>query len=189
MSSLNHDLGYVRVSLPLLSNYLLSKDIYWSLGVNPPIRDAGYPQLTLGGIMLALARLEAREASLAQKHEIQIIENNLERIKVKWKVAWQRKAVREFGARLKLWVNFLEDVRDNPQNHCDRYSYEVSRRVMLHLLERDVGDLPASDIELLHGIDELLRAVFIQNGFIWEKEIERGFPRDPYWFLYGRIRG
>jgi len=189
MPSLKHDLGYVQECLTLLNNYLLSKDIYWSLGGSPPDEGPSYPQMTLGGILLALTRLQARKDELVHQSEIQRYENEIAHIKMKWQVAWIRKAKREFSARIKLWRNFLQEYRDDPGNHRDRYSYEVSRRVMLHLLERDAHTMPDEEIEMLNGLDRLLQAIFIEGEFIWDEDLKGGFPRNPYWYLYGWLKG
>ena len=93
-----------------------------------------------------------------------------------------------FRARLKLWSNFLEDHRQNPEANVDRYHYEVTRRVQLHLLQPDADDRYEAEDQLLIGLDVYLKAVFVSNGFIWDQELSDGFPPDPYWYLYGHLK-
>jgi hypothetical protein len=55
MASLEYDLGYLQSALSTLEDYLLSADLYWSIGDNPPKGEPPYPSLTLGNVLLAQA--------------------------------------------------------------------------------------------------------------------------------------
>ena len=92
-------------------------------------------------------------------------------------------------ARLKLWSNFLEDYRQNADANQDRYAYEVSRRVQLQLLQPDADERYEAEDQLLVSLDQFLKAVLITDGFIWDQELADGFPKDPYWYLYGYLKG
>jgi|SRR3990172_3531787 len=188
MPSSESDIGYLQAALPILKDFLLSGDIYWSLGSAPPPGEPAHPQLTLGGVLLTQKRLQARRRAQKAVEPISRLEAELERIQLKMRVSWEQKASREFGARLRLWRDFLVDYRSEPENHADRYAYEVTRRVMLALLEPRSPNLPPAEVELLHGLDELLRAVILRGDFIWEAELAAGFPESIYWYLYGRLR-
>ena len=63
MPTLEYDLGYLRAALTVLDDYLLSADLYWSIGNSPPRGEPPYPSLTLGGVLLAQARAHAHRAS------------------------------------------------------------------------------------------------------------------------------
>jgi hypothetical protein len=103
-------------------------------------------------------------------------------------VAWGQKATVEYHARLTLWRNFLEDYREQPGANADRYPYEVARRVMLHLLEEEAQGIPTAETNLVKAMDKLLQAVFVPGEFIWDPELQGGFPRDTYWYLFGRLK-
>lgn len=186
--SSEYDLSFVSAALPLLEDYLLSKDMYWSLAVKPPAGYPPYPQLTLGGLLLALARLRARQLSSDQSAGLIRLERELEQIRSRWRVAWEKKSQRDFSSRLKMWRDFLEEYRVNPENNYDRYAYEVRKRVMLHLLAGEAGNLPEAELEWLAGLDKLLRAVFVSGDFIWAKDLYGGFPPETYWYLYGQLK-
>ncbi len=189
MPSPQYDLGYLRAGIQILEEYIFSPDIYWSLGISPPSGEPPYPSLTLGGLLLAQARLRSPLAPPEIQRDREALERELERMIQRWPVAWEKKAKREFHARLFLWRDFLEEYRSKPENHLDRYSYEVSRRVMLQLLEPYAPDLPQAEREMLHGLDTWLRAIFVPGEFIWEPGLITVFPSQPYWYLYGRLRG
>ncbi|UCH60423.1 MAG: hypothetical protein JSV61_02820 [Anaerolineales bacterium] len=188
MASIESDIGYVRAALPILKDYLFSNEIYWSLGVAPPPGELAYPQLTLGGILLAHARLQVRRSDPRAVEEYPLLEAELEKIQLQIRVSWEKKCEREFGARLKLWRDYLEEYRSQPENHSDRYAYEVTRRVMLDLLQLFARDLPTAEIKLLQGLDQLLHAVFIPGKFIWEPDLKDGFPKPRFWYLYGDLQ-
>lgn len=191
MPSIEYDLRYLRAGVEALEDYLLSNEIFWPIGAVPPAGDSPYPQLTLGGMMLARARLVARSGSTSmtnpQQVELASLEERMDAARTRWRVAWEGKASKEFGARLNLWRNFLDEYRESPENNADRFSYEVQRRVQLHLLGQE-GAVSPTQVEMLKGLDRLLEAVFIPGGFIWEPELESGFSKEPYWYLYGRLR-
>jgi len=172
-----------------LEDYLLSKDVYWQLGADSPAGEPPFPSLTLGGVLLAQARLKARALDGDLRSRRERINYRIDAIRTKWRAAWEKKAREEFSARLVLWRNFLEEYRLDPESNADRYPYEVSRRVMLDLLEREAGQLLPAEREMVSGLDLVLYANFQSGDFVWEPELAGGFPKDRYNYLYGRLRG
>ena len=176
MTLTGKDRAYLEAGIPELGDYLLSSELYW------PITARGYdlPRLTIGGILLEKTCLEARG------ERIEALVAQLDAVRSKWRVAWEAKAGREVQARLRLWSNFLADYRHNPEGYADAYPHEVRYRVMLHLL---LAELPVSSAEQneLSQLDGVLRASLSPSGFIWEAGLQPGFPREIYWFLYGKL--
>lgn len=176
MNPIKIDKIYVETGIPELGDYLLSQELFW------PISTRGYtvPRLTIGGMLLALARLDAGGA------RTETLWIQLEEVRMKWRVAWETKAGREVQARLRLWSNYLGDYRHAPELHADAYPHEVRYRVMLHLL---LAELPApvNEQEALSQLDNLLRKKLISGTFIWETELSGGFSREVYWYLYGKL--
>ena len=187
MPSPEYDLGYFEAGVDILDRYILSSDIYWPIGARPPGGELPYPQLTLGGLLLAQARLRSRPLSSHLYTKYNSLEGEFNAIRSRWRVAWEDKATNEFHARLFLWRDFLEDYRANHENNLDRYAYEVSRRVMLELLTPDAVQIPQEEVELLEGLDKLLRTVFTPSEFVWDLELAPGFPLQTYWYLYGGL--
>jgi hypothetical protein len=185
--SVEYDFGYLRAAIPILENYLLSKDLYWALADSSPRGSPAYPQLTIGNLLLADARLNARQFSFEIQVELERLDNMLWAIAAKWRQAWQNKSGRDFSARLRLWRDFLEEYRAQPDNHIDRYPYEVGRRVQLELLANQLDEIPAAEHELLAGLDKMLGAVFVPGGFVWDADLVGGFPNPPFWYLYGQV--
>lgn len=188
MSDAEYELRYVKTGLDMLEDYLQSSELYWSTGISARQGQTPYPQMTLGGLLLFMKRASARKLTLAEQAELTGLENRLNTVRTHWRTAWGNKATQAFRARLKLWSNFLEDYRQKPGANNDRFRYEVTRRVQLHLLQPDADDRYEAEDNLLIGLDDFLKAVFIPDDFIWEPELADGFPPDPYWYLYGHLK-
>src|SRR3990172_5406180 len=148
MPTLKYDLGYLRAALTVLDDYLLSADLYWSIGNSPPRGEPPYPSLTLGGVLLAQARAHAHPASGILVGQLAQADEQIKAVRGRWRSAWGRKARRDFHARLNLWRDFLEEYRQNPKANLDRYAYEVRRRAMSHLLYSEADEIPQAEIEL-----------------------------------------
>ncbi len=187
MPTFDYDFRYIRAALDQLDSYLLAKDIYRPIGENPPPGESPYPQLTLGSLLLAKERAQASAQASRQRVDLDRLISELEAIRAKWLSAWRRKATAEFRARLNLWGDFLNEYRQHPDSNEDRYAYEISRRVMLHLLLPDTLDLPTADQKFLTSLDLLLETVLIPGEFIWDEILQTAFPQKTYWYLYGYL--
>lgn len=177
MTSVEKDKAFLEAGIPEMQSYLLSDELYW------PITSRGFilPRLTIGGLLLAAARLKARG------ERIDSLMAQLDIVRSNWRVAWETKAGREFQSRFNLWGNYLTDYRQNPEGFADSYQQEASNRAMMELLK---GDLPAElpERESLASLDSALRSSLVPGPFIWEPELQSAFPQDEYWFLYGTLR-
>jgi hypothetical protein len=88
---------------------------------------------------------------------------------------------------MRLWSNYLADYRHNPENHAEAYPHEVRYRLMLQLLLAELPELSAEG-ESLSQLDDVLRAKLITGYFIWDADLQAGFPRAVYWYLYGKLK-
>ncbi|MEW5869370.1 MAG: hypothetical protein AB1894_08850 [Chloroflexota bacterium] len=181
------ELRFLRAGLEKLESYLLSKEIYWPVGIAARSGETPYPQMTLGALLLALRRAQALAGTPAETAEADRLALQLDATRQRWRVAWEQKAAAEFQARLTLWRNFIEEYRQEPGNHFSHYRYEVGRRVLLHLLAEQAGELPEAHRALLSGLDAVLAQVLVPGDFIWEIELEQLFPREVFWYLFGRL--
>jgi hypothetical protein len=163
MSKLDQDLQYLDAGLSELQDYLLSKVLYWTLSA-----PSSLSPLTLGGLLLAKQRLGFRADSQATQIEV---------LRLKWRTAWDAKASHEVRARGDLWKNYLQDYRDSPESYVSEYAQQVRNRAMLALLGEE------SD-----PFDESVKSMFISGDFVWESECAGNFPRDVFWFLFGKLK-
>ena len=187
MKTFEYDFRYLQAGLEGLEAYLLSKEVFWPINVRPPAGEPGYPELTLGGLLLSRARLMAYQKSPSEVEKYNTALSTMDLIRSKWRVNWELKAQHNFSLRLRMWRDYIEEYRHEPQDNADRYPYEVRLRTMLALLKIEGGGKVSAETELLGALDKFLIAALIKNGFIWEPEVESGFPENIFWFLYGRL--
>jgi hypothetical protein len=187
MKPFENDLRYLQAGLDVMEDYLLSDEVFWPLNTNPPEGAMAYPRLTLGGMLLAKERLAAYPTTDPQELLRQQVISNLDQIRSKWRVAWEKKAGRSFSVRLRMWRDYIEEYRNNLQENASRYSYEVRLRVMLRLLISESEKQSQAEVDLLSGLDSYLKSVLEMDGFIWEIELQAGFPTNVYWYLYGSL--
>lgn len=187
MKTFEYDLGYIQACLEVMESYLLSDEVFWPISTPPPAAAPDYPRLTLGALLLAEHRLKAYPQVQAQAALVQRVTADTEHIRSKWRVMWEKKAARSYNVRLRMWSEFLDEYRSSPQDNADRYTYEVRLRVMLELLKLEGGGQPQAEAEMLGGLDRYLKSVLKMGGFIWEAEVQKGFPNEIYWYLYGEL--
>jgi len=174
MPTLAQDISYFQAGIESLEAYLLSEELFWPLA-------GDQPRLTIGGMLLAGKRLKVR----AEAGMWVALLARLEAVRSKWRSAWERKAGREIHARLILWKNFLDELRQNSDPGV--YSQQVQWRVMLQLLGGGLL-IPPHELEALSGLDAILKTFWIPGAFVWEADLSPAFPEPDYWFLYGKLK-
>lgn len=183
------DLNYLEYCAEELESYLLAKDLFWPVLVQPEMMDRSFPKMTIGNILLALQRLDAlslgRQLSGEETSRYQRLKTEVEAVQSKWLVAWESKAAHEYHSRFKQWAETLDEVFKNREKQAAFYTADVRLRVLLALLENHV---PTDEMPELQPLDTMLRAVFVPGAFIWDEELRPGFPEDRFWFMYGSIR-
>jgi len=187
MKTFDYDFRYIQAGLEVLSDYLLSDEVFWPLSVRSPVGEPDYPQLTLGGLLLSHARLEAYQKSHDQTVQLDQLNSKLDLVRSKWRVAWETKAVHSFSVRLRMWRDFIEDYKSSPQENTDRYPYEVRLRAMLSLLNSESRGKNRAEVDLLSALDAYLKTILVVNSFVWEPGVQNGFPANVYWYLYGYL--
>ena len=184
----DYDLGYFELALGELESYLLSKDLYWPRKALVAVGGKTYPQLTIGGLLMALVCVRAKTQAVSIESQLIKLESQLERLQMQWRAAWDVKARWEFRSRLRQWTTYLKEVNLDPGEFGAYYHFQVRWRAILELLRVDIGDVDSQDLELLQEADSILQTRFISGEFIWDLELQPGFPPDDYWFLWGNLR-
>ena len=187
MPSFDYDIRFLKAGIDQLENYLLSNTVYWPIRLNSPQGEPPYPNLTVGLLLLSNLRLNSTAHTVSQQKSHNTLENELNQIHDKWIVVWENKSIAEINSRLILWKNFLNEYKNNPQSNYDRYRYEVNRRVLLEILSTNIDKLEFSKLELLDILDKFLQSKLVMGEFIWEDNLKKVFPKQPYWYLYGYL--
>ena len=175
MISIENDLDHLREGVDQLKDYLLSDELFWPMGGRQALA------LTPGNLLLAQARLQARPLNAVQKNAFIDLRAKLQELKDAWRTAWEKKAAREYTARLRQWGHVLEELAKDPD--AVNYMNEVRVRALLELLAHEVPGDRAAKAPLEH-LDTRLRQIFQEGDFVWEAEAQPGFSQEQYWFLY-----
>jgi hypothetical protein len=182
-------LTYLREAVDSLDEYLLSKELFWNMAVNPPSGNPPYPALTLGGILFFLSQLNAMDLAFilnpAEAAEFKNLSQAIHAKRTKWRTAWEQKAAHSFRARLTQWANFIEEYRQKPEAHADRYGYEVRVRFMLTVLGEESPGISSEQSQFLDSLDVILQYHLQAGQFIWDETLAQGYHREKFWYLYG----
>jgi hypothetical protein len=187
MPSFVYDFRYMQAGAEILEDFLLSQDVYWPIGIQAPNGETPYPQLSLGGLVLARTRAQVKAISPTEQAQLARVSEAINGAHLKWRVAWEKKASSECRGRLTQWRNYIEDYQEKPAADYDRYAYEVTRRVILQILAADAGELTSAERELIFVLDARLKNLIVRGEFIWDVDLQAAFPDDEFWFLYGRL--
>jgi len=178
---LERDWAYLEAALEGLEDYLQSSILYYPLGSAKKVQ--GLLQLTLGNLQVTIARLQAVQWGVEEGRKLDRLLTEITTIQNRWSANWNKKAEQEIPARLNLWRNSLNDWAYSREHILVGYQHQVRWRVILHLLLAESGSLYREE-SILAGLDARLRMISTQGDFIWEPEIEQGFPQQVYWYLY-----
>lgn len=185
------NLALASAILEQLEPFLQSTDAFWPISAVSPSPGVPFPRLSLGVLLLTLDELRASEADLdpAGRAAGQVVEREFDRIRQKWAVSIEQKALLESSQRLSIWRSYLQDLTDARAEPAD-YIHEVRQRVVLaHLLElaRRNPDGRAT-LGSLAEWDRVLRSLLVPGDFIWDARMKIVYPDRDFWFLYGTIR-
>jgi uncharacterized protein YukE len=164
------DLHWLQAAIPQLKDYLLSNEIFWSVGSDP--------QLTLGNLLLAEAQLKAAGGDSKLLADIAAQKKD-------WHSAWQNKAKREFASRLRQWTQYLAELAEHRSRFAAQYRTEVRVRTLLELL---AGEAPGLGGQLA-TFDSQLKALTTSGDFVWGADAKTAFPKAKYWFLWVKVKG
>ncbi len=171
----SQNLHFLKAGLEQLKDYLLSNEVFWNVSL-----PANYPQLTLGNLLLAAAELQAANGSLATERQQRELLADLAGHKKEWRTAWERKAQKEFGSRLRQWAQYVDELAASDNRTPAHYKTDVRVRVLLELLAAEAPALRGQ----LASPDARLKRLVADGDFIWDEEVKSAFPKSKYWFLW-----
>ena len=179
------DLAALRAFLADFEAYLKSDVAFWPMGGR-----AHMPALTLGGLLFVRRRLSARQAHLdpASLTEYTALDREADSLFARWPVNIEKKAVKEISSRLNVWASALDECTDSPAACAENYSASITNRVYLAMLLPIVEKVAAAEAHRsrLALLDRRLRNIIISGEFVWDAELAPAFPREEFWFLYGK---
>ncbi|MFN2196053.1 MAG: hypothetical protein ACK2UW_08020 [Anaerolineales bacterium] len=187
--SFEFEVSFLESALPEIESYLFSDELFWPVLGNPRGRDAYFPRLTIGTLLLSIKRASALASSAATEAQVIQLKTRLNAYRTQWRANWEAKAHREIISRLNQWRNYLMEYRQNSHHQADFYPQEVRWRVIAALLSDEIKQLTDTEADMLNGLDNIVRGILEPGEFIWPNELQAAFPPSPFWYLYGKPRG
>lgn len=177
---IDRDLAYLRLAVPDLESFVLSKDLFWPLpGGVASLTSPGMNQLSLGGVLLCRARAEG-----LSRAQVEDVLRQMDEVRERWRSNWEKKAAREFRSRVELWKKALEELLGPEKGAFSAYPARVQLRAMLELLGREFDASALVETEVLRELDRRLKAGTQDGPFVWEAPLQDAFPAEVFWFLY-----
>jgi hypothetical protein len=177
MTSADVQLAWYAAALDELPAFLLSSEVVWTME-HPPAQLR--QDLSLGGLLLIRDSLRAQGGlSASAQRRLDELDRRWEDLRRSHAVALERKAEQELRMRVNLWRAYLTELSDR-RGVAEEYPYQVRQRAMVERLAELGAVADVSDA------DDRLRDVIRPAAFVWEAGLERAYPKDRYWFLYGR---
>lgn len=170
-----------------MADYLRSTNLFGRTGGN-------MPKLTLGGYLLRRHRLLALKSllSVSEQAQLDAAVAKVDALLSQNIVRSEAKAQQEVEARLRQWQANVADIRRDAKAFFHTYPTVSETRTMLaHLLDMLSSYPYQVDEELgerLELIDVGLRNLLQTSEYVGPEEWDVAYPRDEYWWLYGRPR-
>jgi hypothetical protein len=175
LSTLTSQLDYVLAAAGDLKRFLLSDSIHWNLGTQQ--------SLSLGGLLLAFHDLRALDMTEETAPRLSEARAEIDKMKTRWKTAWQAKAQQELRSRLHLWKAYIQDLSDG-SNSGGSYPADARNRAIADMLLEATG----GETGEWQALDEWLKGHFRPGQFIWHEALIALYPQERFWYLYGAIK-
>ncbi len=188
---IERDVALCRAMVTEIEDYLRSNVLFWE----PNRSLAGgeqLPKLTLGGLLLAMRRLETlrRRLEPSQEKALNQAGDSLIAERSAWPGRYGAKLDRDLQSKLDTWAWYLDDCQQRGESAIAHYPHQVADRVKIDLLleEADeVGLEAASKRAKLAVMDKWLRTHFQPGDFCWPPALRPGFDSNRFWYLWGEI--
>lgn len=182
---LDRDVRVLSAMASSLTPYLYENEMYGYL-------PGDLPRLTLGGLLMRLYRLSRLEDLLTtgQKSAVQTAKETFEAERSQWAAHYDAKLQHELKSRLSALDQFLYDCGEDLQGCVFSYPVQAEKRVMIEHLHDEAQARGVMTDELdtrLKQVDQKLRRVLADGGFIFDPRLQDAYPRTQYWWLYGSV--
>jgi len=181
--SLDKDVKTIEAMVEHFKPYVYEAELY---GMLP----GSLPRLTIGGLLMRLHRLGVVFDVLtpAQQASVTASREKFEALRQEWSVAYDAKMAQELKARFTALGQFLKECEERPRFAAEGYPSAMEKRVMVEVL-KDEAQARGKWTDFFNAqymqIDNRIRRFFIKDTFCWDARVERAYPPDKFWFLYG----
>ena len=184
---LKQDLAILEAMASEMEAYLMSDVLFWQM------MKGGMPKLTLGGYLMRQRRLLALRDELldtAEQARLDAAVAQFNQALVEKIVRFEQKANEELGVRLRQWSEYLKDLNWESKASAATYGSAVETRAMIAALIDKLQTAPyrlePHYAQQLNVLDMNLRNHWKWGEFVWPDEWQPAYPRDRYWWLYGK---
>jgi hypothetical protein len=183
---LARDLVVLEAMAAEMDEYLRSDVLFW------PLRGSDLPRLTLGGYLMRQHRLlELRDLlSMAEQERLHAAIKRYHEAQEEKIVRLEKKAHEELEARMRQWQEYLTDVKNG--SGVAYYPSAVEARAMIRALVNQLRVHPYQLDEKVPPhialLDRELSRQWEPGDFVWPFDWQPAYPREEYWWLYGRPR-
>jgi hypothetical protein len=183
------DLAACRAMTEEFEAYLKSDVLYWQMDASRP---GGHqlPKLTVSGFLERAMRLRAAPLTPAQRAALDEATRRFEQARDAHHSRYLTRVVHDLRGRLDAWEWFLDDYTKRPNEEALYYPAQAHTRLAAELLLDELKGRPdvAEFAHRLVGLDERLRAYWLDGAFVWHESLSHAFPKDRFWWLYGRLK-
>jgi hypothetical protein len=170
--------------------YLRSEVLYWQLDAARPGGNR-LPRLTVSGFLERARRLQAATLTPAQQSALNEAVRRFEQGRDSQYPSYVTHAVHDLRGLLNSWQWYLDDYAAKPEEHAPYYPVQSHTRLAMQVLMDELQSSPqtAEFANRVLALDNRLRGDWIEGVFVWHSSLAHAFPRDRFWWLYGRLRG
>jgi hypothetical protein len=185
----NADLAACQAMADEFEAYLKSDVLYWQMDAARPGGEQ-LPKLTFGGFLERARRLSAAPLSPAQRSTLDEAVRRFETARMAYRQRYEERALHDLRGRLDAWAWYLDDYAKQPSEEAPYYPAQAHTRLAIALLLDELAHNAeaAPLVQRLFVLDERLRADWIGGAFVWHTSLAHAFPRDSFWWLYGRLK-
>lgn len=188
--SIDKDLKEIAKMGDQLETYIPSDELYMSVG-GGLFGSGNMPQLTTGSFLLRMRRLNQLrdEMTGVQQATLDKAIAQYSEVTEEWAVHHEKKMVKEALSRLKAMNEFFRECRESMRTCANAYPVEAQRRTIVQELIIAMNDANMDMQEVItqsHQTDGELRRWITAGEFIWSDMLQIAYPRETFWWLYGR---
>lgn len=187
--SADYELTVLSSMVNRLQDYLEDDRLFKTITVYTPEGER-LLKMTIGTILQRLEELRERPLDQEQADELAELEHEFERVRQRNRDLYFKKLGRELKSYVDSWRWFLQNCWDGDQKCVADYPLEVATRLRIESLLEEGAHHPAlaEGRRRVEELDARLHANWQPGEFILPEELASRYPRDRYWWLYGRPR-
>lgn len=187
--SVDAKLAVLESMVEHLDDYLDGDRLFKTITAYPPDGER-LVKLTIGAMLELTDELQAHSLTAAQEEQLTELEQHAGRIRRQRSGAYYDKVAHELKSYADSWRWFLQSCEDGDRRCVTEYPNEVATRLRIERLLDEAGDRQevADQRRRVEQLDQRLRNIWSPGEFVLRNAPADAYPRDTYWWLYGRPR-